>query len=54
MKKTEGLDLLQKKLNIFVNRKGIEQLVEALEFMPLAIIQAASYITHRLPCCSVS
>ncbi|KAJ5540812.1 hypothetical protein N7494_005888 [Penicillium frequentans] len=30
------------------------KLVEALEFMPLAIVQAASYITHRSPRCSVS
>ncbi|KAJ6092670.1 hypothetical protein N7486_007959 [Penicillium sp. IBT 16267x] len=53
MKKPEAVDLLQKKLNISAERESMEQLVDALELMPLAIIQAAGYITHR-PRCSVS
>ncbi|KAJ5335664.1 uncharacterized protein N7506_005600 [Penicillium brevicompactum] len=54
MSKAEGLNLLQKKLDIPGMREGMVQLVEALEFMPLAIVQAASYIAHRSPRCSVS
>ncbi|KAJ5667191.1 hypothetical protein N7507_003055 [Penicillium longicatenatum] len=47
MEKPEALDLLQKKLGIPAGRDSMERLVEALELMPLAIIQAANYITHR-------
>ncbi|KAJ5819454.1 hypothetical protein N7474_005045 [Penicillium riverlandense] len=54
MKKAEALDLLQQKLHTPTELEDMEQLVEALEFMPLAIVQAASYITHRSPRCSVS
>lgn len=52
MEKLEAIDLLQRKLNIPAERGSMEQLVEALELMPLAIIQAAGYITHQ-PRCSV-
>lgn len=52
MRNLEAVDLLQKKLNIGAEREHLEQLVEALELMPLAIIQAAGYITHQ-PRCSV-
>ncbi|KAJ5552299.1 hypothetical protein N7494_001677 [Penicillium frequentans] len=52
MEKLEAIDLLQRKLNIPAERGSTEQLVEALELMPLAIIQAAGYITHQ-PRCSV-
>ncbi|CAG8314098.1 unnamed protein product [Penicillium salamii] len=54
MEKAEALDLLKNKLNMPAEREDMVQLVEALEFMPLAIIQAAGYITHRSPRCSVS
>ncbi|KAJ5451406.1 hypothetical protein N7491_000588 [Penicillium cf. griseofulvum] len=50
----EALALIQKKLDYGIERADLVQLVEELEFMPLAIVQAASYITHRLPRCSVS
>ncbi|KAJ6114394.1 hypothetical protein N7486_000172 [Penicillium sp. IBT 16267x] len=53
MEKTEALDLLQKKADIPTGSDNLP-LVEALEFMPLAIVQAAAYITHRSPRCSVS
>ncbi|KAJ5202881.1 hypothetical protein N7449_004960 [Penicillium cf. viridicatum] len=50
----EALVLLQKKLDCGIERADLVQLVEELEFMPLAIVQAASYITHHSPRCSVS
>ncbi|KAJ5231012.1 hypothetical protein N7489_011720 [Penicillium chrysogenum] len=54
MNKAEALGLMQKKLDSSAERECLAQLVEELEFMPLAIVQAASYITHRSPRCSVS
>ena len=54
MTKAEALDLLHKKLNEPAECEDMVQLAEALEFMPLAIIQAAAYITHYSPRCSVS
>jgi hypothetical protein len=54
MNHAEALDLLQKKLSISPEHKDMVYLVEALEFVPLAIVQAAAYITHRSPRCSVS
>ncbi|QKX61690.1 uncharacterized protein TRUGW13939_08845 [Talaromyces rugulosus] len=50
----EALVLMQKNLDCCSERADIVPLVEELEFMPLAIVQAASYITHRSPSCSVS
>lgn len=50
----EALILLQKKLDIHTESVDIVRLVEELEFMPLAIVQAASYIIHHLSRCSVS
>lgn len=54
MNQTEALDLLQKKLSAPTKHERMAQLAQELEFMPLAIFQAASYIIHRSPCCSVS
>lgn len=54
MENVEALDLLSRKLNRPTGDEGMVKLVEALEFMPLAIIQAAGYIIHRSPRCSVS
>ncbi|CAI7627788.1 unnamed protein product [Penicillium glandicola] len=54
MKMAEALDLMQHKLDSWDERADLVQLVEELEFMPLAIVQAASYITHRSPRCSAS
>ncbi|KAJ5514921.1 hypothetical protein N7463_004473 [Penicillium fimorum] len=58
MNTAEALVLMQKKLDDCAERDCAEReelvrLVEELEFMPLAIVQAASYITHRSPRCSV-
>ncbi|OQE08995.1 hypothetical protein PENFLA_c121G01412 [Penicillium flavigenum] len=52
MNTAEALVLMQKKLDSSTAREDLVQLVEELEFMPLAIVQAASYIIHRSPRCS--
>ncbi|KAJ5705346.1 hypothetical protein N7536_001035 [Penicillium majusculum] len=54
METPEALELLQKKLQQVRNSEQSQQLVDTLEFMPLAIVQAASYIRHRAPRYSVS
>lgn len=54
MKKPEALELLQRKVGLPAETPDISKLVEELEFIPLAIIQAAGYIVHRAPRCSVS
>ncbi|KAJ5661492.1 uncharacterized protein N7477_009108 [Penicillium maclennaniae] len=54
MNRSEALELLQRKLGLPEETPDILKLVEELEFMPLAIIQAAGYIVHRAPLCSVS
>lgn len=56
MEGSEALELLQKKLGKIQEgeKQENEQLVGVLEFMPLAIVQAASYIRTRAPLCSVS
>lgn len=48
-----SLLLMQKKLDLKTESDGLRQLVEELEFMPLAMVQAASYISHHSPRCSV-
>jgi hypothetical protein len=48
----EALDLLQKKLSTPTEHEILAQLAQELEYMPLAIVQAAGYITHRSPRCS--
>ncbi|OQD78899.1 hypothetical protein PENANT_c073G06444 [Penicillium antarcticum] len=54
MESSEALELLQKKLEYQGEIQETQQLVNALEFMPLAIVQAASYIRNRTPRYSVS
>ncbi|KAJ6000894.1 hypothetical protein N7481_001303 [Penicillium waksmanii] len=54
MEKAESLELLRRKLNQLEESQECLQLVNALEFMPLAIIQAASHIRNRAPRYSVS
>ncbi|RMZ91868.1 hypothetical protein DV736_g918, partial [Chaetothyriales sp. CBS 134916] len=56
MDKSHATALLQKKLENVENQRGIRypdndiaELVTALEFMPLAIVQAAAYISKRAP-----
>ncbi|CAG8215912.1 unnamed protein product [Penicillium olsonii] len=54
MEKSEALELLQRKLEQPGESQESRQLVNALESMPLAIVQAASYIRNRAPRPSVS
>ncbi|KAJ5100680.1 hypothetical protein N7456_006732 [Penicillium angulare] len=55
MRRSEALDLFQRKIGQpGDSTQGARNLVEALEFMPLAIVQAACYIQHRAPRYSVS
>jgi hypothetical protein len=44
--------LFQKKLRVLDDDKDIANLVSLLEFMPLAIVQAAAYIAQKAPRCS--
>ncbi|KAJ5301615.1 hypothetical protein N7508_006478 [Penicillium antarcticum] len=54
MEDSEALELLQRKLDLLGESQESQQLVKELEFMPLAIVQAASYIQKLAPRCSVS
>ncbi|KAJ6126484.1 hypothetical protein N7523_002096 [Penicillium sp. IBT 18751x] len=54
MARSEALELLQKTLDQSEESQESQQLVEELEFMPLAIAQAACYIRNRAPRYSVS
>ncbi|OQE34396.1 hypothetical protein PENCOP_c018G04079 [Penicillium coprophilum] len=54
MNRSEALKLFQQKLGRLAETPETLTLVEELEFMPLAIVQAAGYIAHRAPRCSVS
>ncbi|KAF2259711.1 putative kinesin, partial [Lojkania enalia] len=48
-----AMALFEKKLGVQEDSKNIAELAAALEFMPLAIVQAAAYISQRTPRCSV-
>ena len=48
-----ALELMQKKLGLENERDDIMRLATALDFMPLAMAQAAAYIHKRSPRCSV-
>ncbi|KAI3106053.1 hypothetical protein CBS147331_6762 [Penicillium roqueforti] len=52
MNAAEALVLMRKKLDDCAETEEMVRLVRELEFIPLAIVQAASYITHRAPRCS--
>ncbi|KAJ5523469.1 hypothetical protein N7513_013013 [Penicillium frequentans] len=54
MEQSEALELLQKKLPQPEKSQDCQHLVEELELMPLAIVQAASYIRNRAPRYSVA
>lgn len=54
MNQTEALALLQKKLSPLAEDDQGRELAQELEYMPLAIVQAAGYIQSRLPRYSVS
>jgi tetratricopeptide (TPR) repeat protein len=45
--------LFEKKLGMKADNEDVLELVQMLECMPLAIVQAAAYIRHRAPLCSV-
>ncbi|KAF2805782.1 putative kinesin [Mytilinidion resinicola] len=45
--------LLQKKLGEEVDKGSTAELAKAVEFMPLALVQAAAYIRQRAPRCSM-
>lgn len=49
MGRSDALRLFEAKLGTCTENEDAIQLLEELEFMPLAIVQAAAYITHRLP-----
>ncbi|RJE21950.1 Kinesin light chain, partial [Aspergillus sclerotialis] len=53
MVQTDALALFEKKLGKKVNRQDIIELAAALEFIPLAIVQAAAYISDPDRGCSV-
>ncbi|KAF7519204.1 hypothetical protein PCG10_010322 [Penicillium crustosum] len=54
MEQSEALELLQRKLEQPGQSEESRQLVNVLESIPLAIVQAASYIRNRAPRSSVS
>lgn len=54
IERSEALELLQRKLQLPEKSQENRQLVEELEYIPLAIIQAASYIRIRAPRYSVT
>ncbi|KAF1935592.1 hypothetical protein EJ02DRAFT_471078 [Clathrospora elynae] len=53
MDKAEGIALFEKKLRVQEDNESVAELAAALEYMPLAIVQAAAYILQRAPRCSV-
>ncbi len=53
MDETHAIELFEKKLDMQGDKKDVGELVAALEFMPLAVVQAAAYIAQRAPRCSV-
>ncbi|KAK0724111.1 hypothetical protein B0H67DRAFT_99888 [Lasiosphaeris hirsuta] len=53
MGKEDALTLLQRKLCQHEVGDGMDELTTALEYMPLAIVQAAAYISQTWPPCSV-
>jgi hypothetical protein len=54
MDKGDALALLQKKLGCDVNKDDAGELLHSLDYMPLAITQAAAYIAQRAPRMTVS
>jgi hypothetical protein len=54
MDEAEASSLVETKLGIPEDRNDVLTLVKALEFIPLAIVQAAAYIRRRAPRCSIS
>ncbi|KAJ9656881.1 hypothetical protein H2198_004634 [Neophaeococcomyces mojaviensis] len=53
MAEDDAIELLAKKLNSHKGDTDLKDLATILEFMPLAIVQAAAYISKRAPRCNV-
>ena len=53
MSEVDALTLLEKKLDKQDDRDSVTTLAAALEYMPLAMVQAAAYISQHAPRCSV-
>ena len=53
MNEAQAVTLLQKKLGAQGDSGDVAELAAVLEYMPLAIVQAAAYIWRRAPRCSV-
>ncbi|KAK8849069.1 TPR-like protein [Apiospora arundinis] len=58
MNRADALSLVEKKLRLSIqdtqnDMRAAGSLVETLEYMPLAIVQAIAYISHKAPRCSV-
>ncbi|KAF2790576.1 hypothetical protein K505DRAFT_250898, partial [Melanomma pulvis-pyrius CBS 109.77] len=53
MDEEQAQALFKKKLGVQGDDSDIAELAAALEYMPLAIVQAAAYISERAPRCSV-
>ncbi|KAL2048196.1 hypothetical protein N7G274_000107 [Stereocaulon virgatum] len=53
MAPVHALSLFEKKLGPLDQGDDTAELAAALEYMPLAIVQAAAYISQRAPRCSV-
>ena len=53
MDEEQALALVRKKQGHQRNREDVLELARALDFMPLAISQAAAYISQRAPRCSI-
>ncbi|KAF2818232.1 hypothetical protein CC86DRAFT_309623, partial [Ophiobolus disseminans] len=54
MDKAQALALFKKKLRVEEDNGDIVELAAALEYMPLALVQAAAYIWQSAPRCSVA
>jgi hypothetical protein len=54
MDKGQALQLLRNKLENTSNEDGAADLLYALNYIPLAITQAAAYINRRAPCITIS
>ena len=53
MEKEHALTLMKRKLGALHNQEEVVRLAGELEFMPLAMVQAAAYIRQRAPRCTV-
>jgi len=53
MDEADALALFRKKLGVQEDSNNMAELAAALEFMPFTIVQAAAYISERVPRCLV-